>query len=50
MHDDLEQPDDVFVLDAWDVPRVFKRRRGVLTPEQVDAVFEVARWEEVWRR
>lgn len=44
-----QQPDDVLVLDSWDVPRVFKRRTGVLTPEQVDAVFEVARWEGTWR-
>ncbi len=45
-----QQPDDVLVLDSWDVPRVFKRWTAVLTPEQVDAVFEVARWETTWVR
>jgi len=41
-------PDDVLVLDAWDVPRVFKRRTGVLDADAVAAVFEVARWEGTW--
>lgn len=39
-----QQPDDVLVLDARAVPRAFKRRRGVLTPEEADAVFEAAWW------
>ena len=43
-------PDDVLVLDAWDVPRVFKRRTGVLGADAVEAVFEVARWERTWVR
>jgi hypothetical protein len=43
-----QQPDDVLVLDAWDVPRVFKRRKGVLGADAVEAVFEVARWEHTW--
>jgi hypothetical protein len=41
-------PDDVLVLDAWDLPRVFKRRTGVLGADAVEAVFEVARWERTW--
>ncbi len=42
-------PDDVLVLDAWDVPRVFKKKTGVLSADAVEAVFEVARWESTWR-
>jgi hypothetical protein len=43
-----QRPDDVLVLDAWDLPRFFKRRTGVLGHEAVAAVFEVARWEGTW--
>jgi hypothetical protein len=43
-------PDDVLVLDAWDLPRVFKKRTGVLDADAVEAVFEVARWERTWVR
>ena len=45
-----QHPADVLLLDAWDLPRVFKRRTGVLDADAVDAVFEVARWEGTWRK
>lgn len=43
-----QQPDDVIVLTARDVPRWFKKRRLVLTPEQVDAIYAVARRSDTW--
>lgn len=45
-----QQPDDVLVLDIGDLPRVFKKRTGVLGHEAVAEVFEVARWERTWVR
>jgi len=43
-----QQPDDVIVLTARDVPRWFKKRRLVLTPEQVGAIHAVARRSDTW--
>lgn len=45
-----QQPDDVLVLDIWDLPRVFKKKTGVLGADAVEAVFEAARWEGTWVR
>ncbi len=36
------------VLDRMDVPRWFKKRPAVLTPEQVDAIYAVARRSDTW--
>ncbi|WP_202965651.1 nuclease-related domain-containing protein [Demequina aestuarii] len=44
-----QMPDDVRVLDKWDVPRWFKKRPAVLSPEQVEAIFSVARRSTTWR-
>lgn len=44
-----DKPDDVRVLDKWDVPRWFKKRPRVLSPEQVQQVFDVARRSDTWR-
>jgi len=44
-----DMPDDVRVLDKWDVPRWFKKRADVLTPDQVEAVYEVARRSTTWK-
>ncbi len=41
-------PKDVLVCDAWDIPQVFKRRKGALTTEQVGAIYEVARRSTTW--
>ena len=41
-------PDDVMVLDRMDVPRWCKKRRAVLAPEQVDAIYAVARRSDTW--
>jgi len=43
-----QMPDDVMVLDRMDVPRWFKKRPTVLTPEQVDAIYAVARRSDTW--
>ncbi len=43
-----QMPDDVMVLDRMDVPRWFKKRRPLLTPEQVDAIYAVARRSDTW--
>ena len=42
-------PEHVMVLNRLDVPRWFQRRETMLTPEQVDAVFEVARRSTTWQ-
>ena len=42
-------PEHVMVLNRLDVPRWFKRREPVLTPEQVEALFEVARRSTTWQ-
>lgn len=44
-----DMPDDVMVLDRMDVPRWFKKRAPVLTAEQVDAIYDVARRSDTWR-
>ena len=43
-----QMPDDVMVLDRIDVPRWFKKRPAVLTPEQVEAIYAVARRSDTW--
>jgi len=43
-----QMPEDVMVLDRMDVPRWFKKRPAVLTPEQVDAIYAVARRSDIW--
>lgn len=44
-----DMPDDVRVLDKWDVPRWFRKRKSALSAEQVEKVFEVARKSTAWR-
>ncbi|MDN4479719.1 nuclease-related domain-containing protein [Demequina muriae] len=44
-----QMPDDVRVLDKWDLPKWFKKRPAVLSPEQVEAVFDTARRSTTWR-
>jgi hypothetical protein len=41
-------PDDVRVLDKWDVPKWFTERPEVLTPDQVNAIYDVARRSTSW--
>ncbi len=43
-----QMPDDVMVLDRMDVPRWFKKRPEVLTPDEVEAIYAVARWSDTW--
>lgn len=43
-----QMPDDVMVLDRMDVPRWFKRRPAVLSQEQAEAVYAVARRSDTW--
>jgi Nuclease-related domain len=43
-----QMPDDVMVLDRMDVPRWFKKRPAALTPEQVEAIYAVARRSDTW--
>ncbi|WP_291382243.1 nuclease-related domain-containing protein [Demequina sp.] len=43
-----QMPDDVMVLDRMDVPRWFKKRPAVLTPEQVEAIYAAARRSDTW--
>ncbi len=44
-----QQPDDVLVLVAWEVTRVFERRMGALGADAVEAVFQKARREATWK-
>lgn len=44
-----EMPDDVMVLDRMDVPRWFKKRKPVLTAEQVENIYDVARRSTTWK-
>jgi hypothetical protein len=43
-------PDDVLVLDRWDVPGAFKRRPQILTDQQIAELFEYARRRTTWSR
>lgn len=43
-----QPPDDVRVLDRMDIPSAFKRARAVLTPAQVETVYEQARRSATW--
>jgi hypothetical protein len=42
-------PEDVIVLDRMDVPRVFKRAKTRLSPEQIEVIYEAARRSTTWR-
>jgi len=43
-----QRPDDVLILDRMDIPRAFKRAPERLTPETVQAIFDVARRSSTW--
>jgi Nuclease-related domain len=43
-----QQPDDVRILEASDVPRAFRRGAVTLTPDEVDDIFAAARRPETW--
>lgn len=43
-----QMPDGVMALDRMDVPRWFTKRPPVLTSEQVDAIYAVARRSDTW--
>ena len=42
------RPDDVGILDRTDVPRAFKRSTVLMTAEQVEQVYDVARRSTTW--
>ena len=42
------RPDDVGILDRTDVPRAFKRSTVLMTTEQVEQVYDVARRSTTW--
>ena len=44
-----EQPDEVLVLDLQTLLPAYKRRKGIWTADEVDALFEIARWSRVWQ-
>lgn len=44
-----QMPDDMRVLDKWDVPRWFKKRPAVFDDTQVAQIFEVARRSTTWK-
>lgn len=39
---------DVWVVSRWNIVRVLRKTEPVLTPEQVEAIFEVARRSDTW--
>jgi hypothetical protein len=43
-----QRPDDVLVLDRMDIPGAFRRAPRRISPEQVDAIFHVARRCTTW--
>lgn len=43
-----QKPEDVMVVTSQDVPRMFKRRRAVLTAQDVAAIYAVARRSDTW--
>ncbi|WP_291380061.1 NERD domain-containing protein [Demequina sp.] len=43
-----QRPDDVIVVASQDVPRWFKKRPDVLTREQIEAIYAVARRSDTW--
>lgn len=43
-----DRPEDVLILDRLDVPRYFRRRSAVLTPTQVEQLFDSARRSTTW--
>lgn len=44
-----KRPEDVLILDRMDIPGVFKRSKGRLTPEHIELVYEQARRSTTWR-
>ena len=44
-----DMPDDVRVLDKWDIPKWFRKRAALLSEEQVEAVYEAARRSTTWQ-
>ena len=43
-----QEPEDVWILDRMDIPRIFRKRRPRLTTEQVEEIFEQARRSTTW--
>ncbi|MGC4153820.1 MAG: nuclease-related domain-containing protein [Propionicimonas sp.] len=43
-----QQPDDVWVLDRLDIPKIFRKREPRLSSDQVKEVFEQARRSTTW--
>jgi hypothetical protein len=44
-----DRPEDVLILDRLDLPRYFRRRPAVLTPSQIEQLFDTARRSTTWR-
>lgn len=44
-----DRPEDVLILDRLDIPRYFRRRPAVLTPSEVEQLFDTARRSTTWR-
>jgi len=44
-----ETPEDVLILRARQAAKTLKYRPTTLTVEQVEALWEVARWEATWQ-
>ncbi len=44
-----DKPDDVRVLDKWDIPKWFRKRPVVLSAQQVEAVYAAARRSTTWQ-
>lgn len=43
-----QPPDGVLVLDLESLLPAFKRRKGIWSADEVEAIFEVARWSRTW--
>jgi hypothetical protein len=43
-----QRPDDVLILDRMDIPGAFKRAKHRLVPDQVAAIFDLARRCTTW--
>jgi hypothetical protein len=44
-----QMPDDVLILDRLDIPRVFKKSPGRLTPDGIAEIYEFARRSTAWQ-
>ncbi|MDN4473460.1 hypothetical protein [Demequina zhanjiangensis] len=44
-----QMPEDVMVLDRMDLPRWFKKRPAVLSPDEVEGIYEIARRSTTWK-